>query len=121
MLSIDRADGCLAGLRNSDYSVVYSNEASVSLTQVAENGAMNFSIYPMPANDRINIQFEDNSTGTTNLKISDISGRVVYSKDFGDARPQAHSIDSSTLAEGMYLLHVFSSGKRSTKKIVVLH
>jgi hypothetical protein len=58
----------------------------------------NFSIYPLPANERINIQFGDNAKGTINLTITDVTGRVIYSGEYSDARPgQEYSINSSTL------------------------
>jgi archaellum component FlaF (FlaF/FlaG flagellin family) len=96
--------------------------AANSLVSIAENKEVNFSIYPVPANDRINVQFGDNAKETTNLTITDVAGRIIYSGEFADARPgQIYTINSSDYAEGIYLLHVISAGNRITKKIVVRH
>ena len=122
IISINLPGACNTGLRVADYSVVYSNVASNSLVSVAENKEVNFSIYPVPANDQINIQFGDNAKETTNLTITDVAGRIIYSGEFADARPgQIYTINSSDYAEGIYIMHVISDGISSTKKIVVRH
>jgi hypothetical protein len=122
IVSINRPGGCNTGLRSSGYSDVYSNVASVNLVSVAENKEVNFSVYPVPANDRINIQFGDESTGKINLTITDVTGRIIYSEEFNDSwQGQVHSINSSDFAEGMYMLNLISEGSRSMKKIMVRH
>jgi len=122
IISINRPGGCNTGLRSSGYSDVYSNVASVSLVSVAESKEVNFSVYPVPANDRINIQFGDNAKGIIRLTITDVTGRIIYSGDYNDIRNgQVHSINSSGFAEGLYLLNVISEGNKSTQKIVVRH
>jgi len=101
---------------------VRSNEASLSLVSVADNKEFNFSIYPVPANDLINIQFEDNARGTIKLTIADVTGRIIHSEDYSDIRQgQVKTVDSSDFNEGIYLLNVISAGSKSTKKIVVRH
>ncbi|MBK7031546.1 MAG: T9SS type A sorting domain-containing protein [Bacteroidales bacterium] len=122
IVSIVHPTGCGIGMRASDVNVVYSNEASLSLSSLDENKEVNISIYPVPANDKINIQFGDNSNETINLTITDVTGRIIYSKQFSDVLPgQVHSINCTNYAEGMYLLNVISSGNKSTRKIVIQH
>lgn len=122
IVSINRPGGCNTGLRSSGYSDVYSNVASISLVSVAENKEVNFSVYPVPANDRMNIQFGDNLKGIIRLSITDVTGRIIYSGDYSDIHNgQVHSINSSDFAEGLYLLNIISEGSRSSKKIVVRH
>ncbi len=122
IVSINRPGGCNTGLRSSGYSDVFSNVAAISLVSVTENKDVNFSVYPVPANDRINIQFGDNVKGTIKLTITDVTGRIIYSEYYSDSRnSQLHSINSSDFSEGVYFLNVISEGSRSTKKIVVRH
>ena len=122
IVSINRPGGCNTGLRSSGYSDVYSNVASISLVSVAENKEVNFSVYPVPANDQINIQFGDNLKGIIRLTITDVTGRIIYSGDYSDIHNgQVHSINSSDFAEGFYLLNVFSEGNKSAQKIVIRH
>ncbi len=122
IVSIVRPGGCNPGLRNSDYSDVYSNVAANSLVSVAENKEVNFSVFPVPANDRINVQFGSDVTSSIKLNITDVTGRILYAEELIDPSPgKLHTINSSDYAEGIYLLHVISDGNRSTKKIVVRH
>jgi hypothetical protein len=122
IVSISRPDGCNAGMRSSGYSAVYSNVASISLVSVAENKKGDFSIYPVPADDRINVKFEDLAKETSNLNITDVTGRTIYSMNFSDAfQGQVHTINSANYAEGIYLMNVISGGIKYTRKIMVRH
>jgi hypothetical protein len=122
IVSISRPDGCNAGMRSSGYSAVYSNVASISLVSVAENKKGDFSIYPVPADDRINVQFGDLAKETSNLNITDVTGRTIYSMNFSDAfQGQVHTINSANYAEGIYLMNVISGGIKYTRKIMVRH
>jgi serine protease AprX len=89
---------------------------------VSENGSSDFSVYPNPANDLINISFSDKFNGQVNLSITDLAGREIYSEAFSDVNPgQLKSISSTDFEEGMYLLHLQSGENRSTRKIVLSH
>ncbi|NTW23572.1 MAG: T9SS type A sorting domain-containing protein [Lentimicrobium sp.] len=122
MVKIENPDGCNTGLRNAVYTDVYSNQASASQVSVGEFSKSDFTVYPIPANDLINIQFEDNARGTIKLTIADVTGRIIHSEDYSDIRQgQVKTVDSSDFNEGMYLLNVISSDNRITKKIVVRH
>lgn len=121
-VSIVNLAGCDTGMRDTDYSVVYSNKASLSMVSVTENKEFDYSIYPVPANDQINILFGDSAKGAINLTITDVTGRIMYSGDFVNTHPgQMITINSTNYAEGMYLLHVISTGNNSTKKTIVRH
>ncbi|KAF0198906.1 MAG: hypothetical protein FD166_897 [Bacteroidetes bacterium] len=122
MVKIVNPEGCSTGLRNAVYTDINSNQASANLVSVGGIGKTDFSIYPVPANDQINIQFGDNIKGNIKLTITDVTGRVIYSEEYSDVRQgQVKTVDSSDLNEGLYLLNVISSGNRITKKILVRH
>ncbi len=122
MVKIINPNGCNTGLRNTTYTDVYSNQAAASLVSAGDLSKSGFTIYPVPANDRINIQFGDNALGTINLTITDVTGRIIYSEEYSDVRQgEVKTVNSSDFNEGLYLLNVISSGNRITKKIVVRH
>ncbi|NTW26072.1 MAG: T9SS type A sorting domain-containing protein [Lentimicrobium sp.] len=122
MIKIVNPDGCNTSLRNAVYADVYSNQASASLVSTGDLSKSGFSVYPVPANDRINIQFGDNAEGTIKLTITDVAGRIIYSEEYSDIRQgQVKTVNSSNFNEGMYLLNVISSDSRITNKIVVRH
>ncbi|MBK9359156.1 MAG: T9SS type A sorting domain-containing protein [Bacteroidales bacterium] len=122
IVAIDRPGACNTGSRSNNYSDVRSNVASLSPVGIAGNMDVDFSIYPVPANDRINLQFDKNLKGTILLTITDITGRIIFSADYSGVPPgQVHSVSTSEYKEGIYLLNVISEESRSTKKIVVRH
>jgi len=122
IVAIQRSGACNAGSRSSTYLDVYSNAASLNPVSVANQKENNFSIYPVPANDLINIQFADTADGPVNLTIADLTGRIIYSRDYTEVNTgQVYSISTSGLAEGIYMLNVASKDNVNTKKIVIRH
>ncbi len=122
MVKIVNPEGCNTGLRNAVYTDIYSNQASASPVQVNDPGKTAFNIYPVPANDRISVQFGDNVKGTIRLTLTDVTGRVIYSTEYSDVRQgQVYSVNTSEFNEGIYLLNVISADSRNTRKIVVRH
>ncbi|MBK6962643.1 MAG: T9SS type A sorting domain-containing protein [Bacteroidales bacterium] len=113
MVKIVNPEGCSTGLRDAAYTDVYSNQASASLVSAGGIGKTGFSIYPVPANDQINIQYGDNTKGIIKLTITDVTGRIIYSAEYTDVfAGQALSINTSAYTEGMYLLNIVTSGER---------
>jgi hypothetical protein len=122
MIKIEHPDGCDPATRDGAYSGVYSNVASNTLVSVTEGKVSDFGIYPNPADKQLNISFGKNISGMAKLKISDPTGRVVYSDEISDVRPgQVHTVNSSSFNEGMYLLQMISGENRITKKIFIQH
>jgi hypothetical protein len=122
MVSINRPGGCNSGSRSAGYSEVYSNVASAGFVSVAEDKKAKFSLYPVPADDYICVQFGDNAKEILSLQITDVTGRIIYSQEFNNAHlGQVNTINCSDYADGMYLLHVISAGNIVTKKILVQH
>ncbi|MHC1776082.1 MAG: T9SS type A sorting domain-containing protein [Lentimicrobium sp.] len=122
MVKIVNPDGCNTGLRNAVYNDVYSNQASASPVSADIIKKSGLSIYPVPANDQINIQFGDNTKGSIKLTITDVTGRIIYSAEYTDVfAGQALSINTSAYTEGMYLLNIVTSGERITKKFLIRH
>jgi hypothetical protein len=122
IVAIERPGVCDTSLRDNGFTDVRSNAASLNPVSVAGSKEVNFSVYLVPANDQINIQFGDNAKGTIKLTITDVTGRIIYSEEYTDIQKgQVKTVNSSNFKEGMYLLNVISSDNRTTKKIVVQH
>jgi len=122
MVKIEHPSGCSAGLRDTDYAAVYSNEASVTAVSVSDNQEVNFKIYPNPANDKINFILNENNTGSVSIKMTDLTGRNVFTGEFMNVQPgQVLTINSSGFRNGIYLIYIISGDMLSTRKIVVRH
>ncbi|SCY65768.1 FG-GAP-like repeat-containing protein [Flavobacterium caeni] len=84
--------------------------STLGIGQVESNTL--FSIYPVPASEKLNIQFNNNSDIKT-AKIIDLSGRVV------DVKIENNAINVSALATGTYILSLKdNNGKQHTQKFV---
>jgi len=122
MIQVEHPSGCSAGLRDIDYTSVYSNEASVNAVSVSDKQEVNFSIYPNPAKDKINFILNENNSGTVGIKMTDLTGRNVFTGEFMNVQPgQVLTINSSGFKNGIYLIYIVSGDKMGTRKIIVRH
>lgn len=81
---------------------------------VEENSIDNpFTVYPNPAKDIVNINFDENST-CNSIEIYAIDGRLVKSQNFNFS-----TIDISNLNPGVYVMKLrMSDGKEFSERIV---
>ena len=91
---------------------------------IEEMEVQNFSVsqnYPNPASGVTKIAIESIEAASYTLNITDLSGRVIDSRDLGrlDAGRHIETIDASTYAPGVYFYTVSSAGHQSTKKFIV--
>ncbi|WP_432412999.1 T9SS type A sorting domain-containing protein [Rasiella sp. SM2506] len=72
----------------------------------------NFSVYPNPVKDRLNIQTTNTVDAVT---VYDVLGKVVLTATPGAVSP---SIDMSTLSSGAYLVNITMNGSSKTVKVI---
>jgi len=68
-------------------------------------------VYPNPVTDVVNIMLDEDCE----LRITDVNGRVVLSKQL---KAQRHVIDTSALSDGVYTLSLITTDVRKTLLIV---
>lgn len=76
--------------------------------QITEtSSSIGFSIYPVPANDRLNIEFNADGTFQYDLLIRDISGKIVMDRKV-DVTEGKNNIELSTesFVNGAYLITI---------------
>ncbi|MEO8588936.1 MAG: T9SS type A sorting domain-containing protein [Flavobacteriales bacterium] len=77
-------------------------------------------VFPNPADDRLFIRAPSRSSDKARVVMRDPAGRVVVDQELtGGAINGAFELDLSTLASGIYLLHVRIAEERYDSKIVV--
>lgn len=76
-------------------------------------------VYPVPADDFIHISLTDPLNSRSIVQISDLSGKSLVSKMIG----QSSEIQLSTahLADGIYILNIYSEPQIISQKIIVAH
>jgi Secretion system C-terminal sorting domain/SdrD B-like domain/SprB repeat len=80
-----------------------------------------FSIYPNPAERSFNASITCNLAATAELKISDVTGRVLMTKTLALTKgEQTVSTDVSHLASGTYFVSLEGNGKTQTQKLVII-
>jgi len=119
---IEHPDGCNPASRDGEFAKVYSNVATNSIVSVSEKKDLDFSIYPIPADEMINVVSGETISGPARLTISDLTGRIIYSQEYSEIRPgQVMAINTTGFRDGMYLLTLMNSGGKSTRKVVIKH
>jgi hypothetical protein len=76
-----------------------------------------FSIFPNPTNQTLNLTFNRLPTGLATLSIMDITGREVYNSRFTIHNSQL-SVDVSSLATGMYFINLKTKDTYVTQKFL---
>src|SRR5690606_22449964 len=89
-----------------DIKVVYKTSASS-----AEFFTENFTMYPNPVTDVLNIQSK-NGLNANEIKISDMTGKVVK------VQKDATSINVSNLSAGTYLIDITTNEGKATSKFI---
>gem|GEM_PF-2319631 len=80
-----------------------------------------FDVFPVPANDNLNVSYRSDKNETATIIVSDITGKTVY-ESIIEVRPENQyiSIDVNRFAQGLYSLSIISNGQVTSKKISVI-
>jgi hypothetical protein len=95
------------------FTVQNSNEVSVN-----DYGAEKFNVlaYPNPAQSELHVDVLGKYTGAGNIKLINVFGQVVYNAATTTA---AHTINTATLANGMYTLIFTMDNVKKIEKVVI--
>ncbi len=80
------------------------------------NKVENFQVYPNPSNGTFYVRA--NVTGSSSIKVMDVTGRVVFSKEYPTQSLLLTSFDLSNQAQGVYMVEVREGSNISVQKIV---
>lgn len=78
-------------------------------------------VYPNPAQDAAKLDFVLNESSDVGIRLTDLTGRLVYGDDKHNLAPGKHTttIRTFVLPKGIYMYHVSASGSQLTGKLVV--
>jgi hypothetical protein len=94
-----------------------SNSATTGVTNI--NNAPVISIYPNPANEAINIDFDNANTSGSSISIINVLGQTVYSTSINADIIQ---VNTSSFPPGLYsILYNTANGTNNIGKVVVAH
>lgn len=108
---------------SSDATVCASERVPVTVDVVNTvgeiDGVNDINIYPVPANDVLNIDMQLNTTMTLDIALVDARGRTVYSGQLAEISSGVHTIDISSFRAGVYTLSITDGLARSISRVVV--
>ncbi len=86
---------------------------------VSDKLISNVTVWPNPANDKLNLNFDSKSEKST-VRLHDIQGREVYKKSLKRASSKInHSIDTKAFHSGVYFLNIQNGNAIFNKKIII--
>lgn len=94
-------------------------DITINVVGIPETYHNNFTIYPNPAVDVINIKADLNVLKSFSLTLQDMSGRTVRQLTM-DASTDLASMPVSDLARGTYLLKIKAGDYEGTRKVFLL-
>ncbi|MEP7169686.1 MAG: T9SS type A sorting domain-containing protein [Bacteroidota bacterium] len=79
-----------------------------------------FNVYPNPAHDKIKVSFDTKENSVFNIKLTDISGRMLLSENHeGNEGINTYELDLSHFSKGVYVLEVNSGVEEKNMKVVI--
>jgi len=112
MIAVGSYHGGTAGVVWSGTAKVYQNTTTLSTQELSKES---ISIYPNPTNGVLNLKLTNNNT--SQVFIYDVTGKVIYKRQFPIERNQLQ-IDISSFKNGMYFMKIQEGNSILSTKIV---
>jgi hypothetical protein len=78
-------------------------------------------VYPNPANEEINMQFNHKVEGAATVRIFDMNGRVVSQQNLPQVWNTNFKYNTSNLESGLYIIELENNGEISQHRFSVAH
>jgi hypothetical protein len=86
----------------------------------ASKSESNYTIFPNPAQNEVNIDFTLSSNKTVEVRVFDITGKLVTTNTFeGTEGLNKNVLDISGLNKGIYILECNDGDKVRTSKLLI--
>jgi len=95
-----------------------TNVKTEDITKQIKDEEDGINVYPNPANDILNISF-DNQSRVYSFDIFDSKGKLIQTEHY-DVKGNDYSIDVSNLSTGMYFIQYNDNGTKKMKSFVVV-
>jgi hypothetical protein len=112
----------ITSITTSSGSSQYASYLDQSHVGISETGTLaGFSLYPNPANDFVTAEFESDAAGSAEIRITDMSGKLIglSLSEIEAAGLQSIKIDVSDFQTGLYIVSVSIGDKTSFIKLNV--
>lgn len=96
----------------------FSQTVNVVIIGLEDGIAPHFNLFPNPADQTVNVQWEGGNGAQTLLQLTDLTGRELMRQTVGG---QQATLQIGTLAPGVYMLAVTQNGQRMVQRVQVQH
>lgn len=105
-------------LKQTDYDGKYKYFNLISFDNCRLISGLDVNLYPNPAMNEINYQFELERAAHIGIELVDLLGKIVYTKQFNTEKGnQLLKIDLADFPNGMYIFKMNDGTQQVTKKI----
>lgn len=112
------------GVENNTFILeAFITETGIEVVKIKELGFhrkyfKNLQVYPVPANDFLNIKYEKLLSESVEMRILDLSGNTLYKQAMERGYTKGLQLDVSGYKDGYYLLH-FVDKEKNSKSVMV--
>jgi hypothetical protein len=99
----------------------YMDITCTTCTGMEPNEADMLKVYPNPASSELNISLSAVETGNVNVMLMNALGKVVYKTSLNTSGKLNHTINVSSLNEGVYFLSLEGKTTNITRKVTIQH
>ncbi len=97
-----------------------TNLDGISTINEIDNAISCIQIYPNPTSSNATISFNLNTEASVILKLVDLSGKTLITKNFGFVTSSiTENINTSNFSSGVYLVELNVGGNRITKRLII--
>lgn len=128
-LSSNMPDSCIIDMRasgsmptNNDYLWVDNLAFSGSVTGIENHASFvtNMVVFPNPSTETINVSLNLKSSQKVSIELTDITGRLIFTKDAGTlAGESKQTLNVTGVSKGTYLVRVVAEAGTEVRKIVI--
>jgi hypothetical protein len=99
----------------SEFNLALSEVDPTAIVNLEDLNVGDFSIYPNPAADLVQVSFKNEITNAS-VSIIDAAGRLVLTQELN---AKYNTIDVSALDQGIYFVNIINAGTLKSEKIVI--
>jgi hypothetical protein len=98
-------------------TIVFIVDVTVGLIELASSS--NLTIFPNPANETVNVAFEQNTNDLIQIELIDATGRVIAQNESIEIGTNNVSFDVANLSSGFYTVRLTNSNGSENQKLMI--
>jgi len=95
-----------------------STAVKIATADATTDNNLKVSAIPNPTHENITVSFDAGISGQTNIRLMNLSGVTVFSKDLGVVQSGSVVIPLGNLASGTYLIELTSGERKGVERVV---